>query len=411
MTAVAFISFRLKAQDGVSVEVEKRISIFDRWGFKTHRVAGYIPNPSDDDHVIAELSHRDPEIVALNRGIFNGGDRDKVTDELQQLVERIEARLSPVLDGLDACMFFCENVFSVPLNPALTIALGRYLEQRDIPCIAIHHELIWQNPDFSDCVLGDALESHYPATLPQIMHVTTSEHSRRQVLRHTGLAASCWRNCFDFDASRAADAFNEPLRHDLGIAEDGIMFLQPTRATERKSIGLSVRFADDFAAASGKKVYLVVSGPCEEDYDSRFESLCRDAAVDVIHVPGWAGSHRQDPVAESPYDIHDLYARSDMVTFPSSREGFGNPVLESIVHRKPLLVAGYPVLEELRDYGFQFLTYDDATVGRVIKLMEHPRLLEEMLERNYDIGSRYFSLAVLEEQLEKLVDSVPAISS
>lgn len=243
------------------------------------------------------------------------------------------------------------------------------------------------------------------------MHVVTSETGRDEFSRRTGLAVSCWRNCFDFGASRSGDEFNACLRKDLGIDDGEVMFLQPTLAIERKSIGMSIRFAEEFAQASGRESTLVVTGPCEEGYDSRFEKLCRESAVRVIHVPNWAGSRRDDPAAASPYDIHDLYARADIVTFPSSREGFGNPVLESVVHRKPLLVAEYPVLEELRGFGFQFLALDGGAVERAIKLMERPGLLDEMLERNYEIGRRYFSLTVLEEQMRAAISEVAALSS
>ena len=47
-------------------------------------------------------------------------------------------------------------------------------------------------------------------------------------------------------------------------------------------------------------------------------------------------------------DIHDAYAASDLVVMPSTWEGFGNPVLESVTHRRPLAVYPYPVLEEIR---------------------------------------------------------------
>ena len=73
--------------------------------------------------------------------------------------------------------------------------------------------------------------------------------------------------------------------------------------------------------------------------------------------------------------VRDAYAVCDMVTFPSSREGFGNPVLESVVHRKLLLVADYPVLDELREFGFQFLSLDDQAVERAVKLLEYPQLM------------------------------------
>lgn len=411
MKSVAFCSFRLKTQDGVSVEAEKRIGILGKWGFKTNRIAGYVPNPSENDYVIPELNPLDPRIEAFTEAAFGGGGSGRLLDELEQLTEAVSTRLDPLLDELGLDLLIGENVFSVPLNIPFTIALERYIERRDLACIAIHHESIWQNPAHKKCIRRELLGEHFPARSDSIMHVVTSKLHRREFRERTGLTASCWHNCFDFEATRGPDEFNAPLRKDLGIGCQEVMLLQPTLAIERKSIGQSIRFAEDLAEASGRKATLVVTGPCEEGYDSRFESLCRDSSVRVIHVPNWAGSVRDDPAAGSPYDIHDLYARCDMVTFPSSREGFGNPVLESVVHRKPLLVAEYPVLEELRGFGFQFLALDEGAVDRAIKLMDRPQLLDEMLDRNYVIGRKNFSLAVLEEQMRAAIDQFVAVSS
>ena len=126
----------------------------------------------------------------------------------------------------------------------------------------------------------------------------------------------------------------------------------------------------------------------------------------MLHIPNWLGSYRNRLSAGSPYDVRDAYAVSDMVTFPSYREGFGNPVLESVVHRKPLLVADYPVLEELREFGFQFLQLDERAVERAVKIMEYPTLMEEMTDRNFEIGRKNFSMDKLREEMTELLSSV-----
>ena len=407
MTKVAFVSFRLKALDGVSAEAEKWINVFEQWGCEVHRVAGHIPDAAENDHVISELNYLDPQVESLTEMAFDPGqDRKIVEREFARLKEEIERRLIPELNDIAPDVVVVENVFSLPLNLPFTAVLCRYLEDADVASIAVHHDFFWQDPRFSKCLFEELLASHFPASLPRMRHVTINNRSREELFRRTGVAATCIHNCFDFDLPREPDDFNKNLRADLGLSDEMVMFLQPTRAIERKGIGLSIRFVEDFAAASGRPARLVVTGPCEQGYESKFGRMCRNSKAEVLHVPNLLGSYRNHPNSRSPYDVRDAYAVSDMVTFPSYREGFGNPVLESVVHRKLLLVADYPVLEELREFGFQFLQLDDRAVERAVKIMEYPTLMEEMTDRNFEIGRKNFSMDKLREEMTELLSSV-----
>lgn len=412
MTKVAFVSFRLKALDGVSVEAEKWISVFEQWGCEVHRVAGQIPGAGERDHIITELNFLDPQVESFTLKSFDPGqDRDGIDNEYALLEAEIEQHLVPVLDKIAPEIAIVENVFSLPLNLPFTMVLCRYLQEENIPCIAVHHDFYWQDPKLGKCLFEELLSSHFPPSLPRIRHVTINERTREELYRRTGVSATRIRNCFDFDEPRERDGFNSGMRDELGMNGEDVMFLQPTRAIERKGIGLSIKFVEEYAAASGKTARLVVTGPCEQGYEQKFGRLCRNSRAQVLHIPNWLGSCRNHPGAISSYDVRDAYAVCDMVTFPSSREGFGNPVLESVVQRKPLLVADYPVLEELREYGFQFLPLDDRAVDRAVKMMEYPQLMEEMADRNFEIGRKHFSLDNLREELTELVASaaLPAL--
>lgn len=407
MTKVAFVSFRLKAQDGVSVEAEKWMRLFTEWGCDVYRVAGYIPDPEENDRVIAELNYQDPLVESFTAKVFGGGqDRHELRSELALLSEAVERGLLPVLGAIAPDIVVAENVFSLPVNIPLTMVLNRFLAEENISSIAVHHDFFWEHRRFAQCIMEEMLASHFPAPLAGCRHVTINNQAKEELSRRTGITATCIRNCFDFDRLRGKDDFNAGLRQDLGLREEELFFLQPTRAIERKGIRSSIKFVEEFADSSGRPCRLVVTGRSEDGFEKKFKELCRSSRARVLHAPNWLGCKRESPHAQSRYDVHDAYVHCDMVTFPSTWEGFGNPVLESVMHRKPLLVARYPVLDELLAFGFEFISLEDKAVERAAGLMEGPGLMAGMLDHNFEIGRRHFSLANLREKLEELVSSL-----
>ncbi len=407
LTRVAFISFHLKALDGVSAEAEKRIEILSEWGFEVHRVAGYIPDPGASDHVISRLNDRDPEIEMFNARLFQKQrNNDEVLAELRRLVTAIGESLTVVLDQISPDLCVCENVFTLPLNIPFTMALCGCLEGRRLPCVAVHHGPTWEHPGYGQCVNENIVGGYFPASLTRIRHVATSEWGRRELLRRTGLAASLLPDCQDFNQTREIDDFNVSLRRDLRIPEDETMILEPA-GHGADDFRRQFRFAAEYARASGVRVWLVTTGSqgAHEREAVDVSARTNDPPVEVVSIPGWVGGRRRDPSARSAYDLHDLYAHCDLVILPANGEVLGDPVLESAMHRKPLLVSDHPALEELRAFGFQFLNMDPDAVECSWRLMEHPQLLEEMLGRNYDLGRKHFSL---EEMRRRLTDILEA---
>ena len=124
------------------------------------------------------------------------------------------------------------------------------------------------------------------------------------------------------------------------------LVVHPVRAIERKAIPDALALAD----ALGATYWL--TGPPEEGFDEALAELLAGAHGRVLHQP--------------VEDIDDLYAAADLVVFPSSWEGFGNPPIEASIRERPVAVGQYPVLAELTALGFRWLAGDRSGSGRSV---------------------------------------------
>jgi glycosyltransferase involved in cell wall biosynthesis len=92
----------------------------------------------------------------------------------------------------------------------------------------------------------------------------------------------------------------------------------------------------------------------------------------------------------------DAYAASDVVVLPSTWEGFGNPTIETIAARRPLVVFPYPVLGEITAYGLRYFDLDDpAALARFVRRPE-----AGLFETNLRRARKHFSLTDLPAAIE-----------
>jgi mannosylglucosylglycerate synthase len=92
----------------------------------------------------------------------------------------------------------------------------------------------------------------------------------------------------------------------------------------------------------------------------------------------------------------DAYAAADVVVFPSTVEGFGNPVIETVAARRPLVVGHYPVLDEILAHGFDFFALDEPEA--VAKLLGQPD--DDLLDRNLAIAREHYDVRDLPRRIE-----------
>ncbi len=130
--------------------------------------------------------------------------------------------------------------------------------------------------------------------------------------------------------------------------------------------------------------------------------------VEMRSVAHLIGPERHQAEQHKLYTLWDAYPHADLVTYPSTAEGFGNALLEAIYFKRPIVVNRYPVYNaDIRPLGFEFVELggfvDEGAVQRVRDLLQHPEQMQAMVEKNYAIAQANFSLEVLEAKLRALL--------
>jgi len=335
MTSVALVSFRLGGTDGVSIEAAKWVQALGRLGHDVHTVAG------------SGVAHR----------LVPGLAADATSPPTY-------AQLRDALDGYDVVVV--ENLASLPLNVAARDVLYDVLDDRDT--IFRHHDLAWQRAHLAH------LEG--PRDAPRWRHVTINELSRRELLER-GIVATTMYNSFD-----CAPAFGrrEPTREALGVDHERLVVL-PTRAIARKNVSGALALCERLEAV------LWILGPAEDGYADELATSIDESTVSV---------RRMMPAGVT---IGDAYAAADLVVMPSTWEGFGNPVLESVTHRRPLALHRYPVAREIVAFGFDFFDLDD--VAGIEGFLRCPD--EGLFASNLEVARQHFNLAGLPARLHELL--------
>jgi mannosylglucosylglycerate synthase len=342
MAHVGIVSYRLGGADGVSVEAAKWSWALERLGADVRLIAG-----------------AGPEGVELVEGL--GIDDERPVDR---------ARLEAVLEDLDVVIV--ENLCSLPLNPRAGDAVAAALAGR--PAILHHHDLPWHRADTAH--LGA------PPDDPCWVHVTISQLHARELAEH-GVDARVVYNRFDLDpppGDRVA------TRRALGIGDDELLVLQPTRALRRKNVPGGLALAEDLGA-----IYWLTA-EAEDGYGPELAELLEATSVRVLRGPG-------------PGSIHDAYAACDLVVLPSTWEGFGNPVIESVSHRRLLALGSYPVAAEIRGLGFELPRSDDPRA--VARLLGEPdELRNTRFEAHLGLAAAHFDLEGLPAALADLLAAI-----
>lgn len=336
MPAVALISFRLGRHDGVSVVAATWQRVLEDLGWSTTTVAG--------DGPVDRL------VRGLELGATTAPDPAEVSEALA-----------------DADLVVVENLCTIPLNLPAARTVAEVLRGR--PAVLHHHDPAWQRAHLAHL-------DELPPDDQAWRHVTINDLTIGE-LAARGITATRIYSAFDVDEPPGDRA---GTRAELEVTDRERLVLHPVRAIARKDVPAAIAMAE----ALGATYWL--AGPAEDGYDAELDRALARASCRVIHRP-------------PPGSLADAYAACDVVAFPSTWEGFGNPPVEAAIHRRPVAVGPYPVADELRALGFRWFRPGD--VADIDAFLTRPDA--ERLDHDHALAVAHFGLDRLRRDVADLL--------
>ena len=337
----AIVSYRLGMTDGVSVTAAQWVRALQRLGMRVRTVAG------------------DGRPDVLVRSLALGSRRPPSRREL-----------ATVLDDVD--LVIADNICSLPMNRAVGEALASYLRGR--PAVLRHHDLPWERAQYAHL-------TGCPPADPAWWHVTINELARHALAARRGIAATTIYHGF---AERPCPEQRAAVRRRIRI-DGGPLVLQPTRAIARKRVDVGLALT----AAIGGTYWL--TGPAEDGYQPDLDALLSGSGV---------AYRRRLPCG---VQMAGAYAACDVVALPSSWEGFGLPLIEAALHRRPIAVGTFPVARELAAFGFRWFDATDPEPLRAFLADPDPALLDH----NEALAHAHFSIDALAHRLQQMLSAAP----
>ncbi len=363
---------------------------------------------------VPEAHFGHPEVQWIDRQVWGRLHRSPlVTRRIQELADYLKSTLYRFIERFGIDVLVPENALTIPMNLPLGVALTQLIAETGIPTIAHHHDFYWERTRFSISAVEDYLDMAFPPRLGTIAHTVINAPAQEQLSLRKGVGSLVIPNVFKFEeAPPQPDEYAADVRRELGLAEDDIFILQPTRVVPRKGIEHAIKLVSMLQSPRAKLVVSHDAGDEGFEYKHMLEDLAQEEGVDLRFVGDRVSEVRQfDGLGRKLYTLWDLYPHADLVTYPSTYEGFGNALLEAVYFKKPIVINRYSIfIRDIEPKGFRLAVIDGfitrGVVAEVERLLRDERYREATVEHNYAVANRYYSYSVLRRSLRTILTNL-----
>ena len=411
---IGIIISRIGGVDGVALETEKWIDILKKLGHEIFILSGKFVNwkkGRTHNTTFPLLYFFSEEILREQEKVFFNPDDspDEIIEEIEENSNIIERRINRwVKDNKIDCIL-SENASALPCHIAMGLGIKKFAEKENFPIICHDHDFYWERGDryiSKHFEINKLIKDTFPLILPNAKHAVINTFGKETFRDKFSTDSILVPNVMDFENPFINNTTKKGERKffkDIGIGRGKKVLLQATRIVKRKGIDTAIKLLDKL---NDNKLSLIITGSFNDDeYAVYYKSL-----VELIKK-----YNLRDNVIfaankiKGEVPLPEAYKISDVTTYFSTYEGFGNAFVESVVAKKPVFVNNYkPVyMQDIGDKGFKTVMLEDnnltdESVKQMEEIIYNERLSKEIGEYNFEIGKKYFSYKVLEELLNNL---------
>ena len=447
---VLICHYRIGRTDGVSLEIDKRADILRELGWKVYLLAG--TGSDGADFVIPELDFDREEVRKITNNSFGSHadypDEESLIDDIRDLAAAIHAELKEIITSLKPDRILIHNIFSHGRHIASALAFYTLLEETGIHALATHHDFYWERDDFKSpsCAgISAFLDKYVPPQLPGLQHAVISSRAALLLKERTGIEAEIIPDSLDFSMPLwVKDNFNKDFLESFDLNGEDIFILQATRIVKRKGIELMIPILEQLnrevseGRLVGKTLYngktitensrfvYLLAGYAEQearDYLRTILDALDNRGIPYMNIqPRIAAERKVNKSGEKIYSLFDTYAFSDIVSYPSIYEGWGNQFIEAVFAGKPVAAFEYPVfLTDIKPKGYSYISLGSEFVkdpktsfftlhperikgicNEIIKVLTSPET-PVLLKENFETGRKYNSREILKKSLQEIL--------
>ena len=315
---------------------------------------------------IPELNPDHPEISVIQGKILNRTLNTSTDEKFIKVKEILKTKIQDAIREHDIVVI--HNIPSMPFNFPATIALNELARESKSKFVFWIHDSIVLRQEWKKLLKAwPFTELHYQHE--NVFYVTVTEFRAKQLSQirseHYRLKdVKVIPNGINVGEYERLDETTLMLREKLGLSWEDYVILMPIRVLPRKNIELGLKIVHELNKLVGeRRVRLVITGPSDpqarvhgQRYVDYLHNMTKKLKIEdnvllINHLISFRRLYENKEIVR--WGIADAYALADLVLITSKEEGFGLPVLEAGVARKPLFVSRIKPFEELLKEGIE----------------------------------------------------------